>query len=97
MEAHCQPGAADGVGDGVTDKTPTSQIVRNERTKLLASALNTLGTTTIASALILPAIASAYRLTHPLGALWPVIGIVWLGIGVALHVLAQIVLGRLIP
>ncbi|NPD70377.1 hypothetical protein HN018_26595 (plasmid) [Lichenicola cladoniae] len=44
-----------------------SPMVRNERTKLLAGALNTLATTTIASALILPGIAEAYHLTHPLG------------------------------
>ncbi len=72
-------------------------LVHNERTKLLAGALNTLGTTTIASALILPGIAAAYGLTHPPGRWWPVIGFVWLIVGAGLHVAAQAVLGRMIP
>ena len=74
-----------------------SNLIHNERTKLLANALNTLGTTTIASALILPGIAAAYGLTHPPGRWWPLIGIVWLIAGVGHHVAAQAVLERLIP
>ena len=74
-----------------------SNPVHNERTKLLATALNTLGTTTIASALILPGIAAAYGFTHPPGRWWPVIGIIWLVVGVGLHGAAQAVLGRMIP
>ena len=74
-----------------------SNLVHNERTKLLATALSTLGTTTIASALILPGIAAAYRLTHPPGRWWPFIGTVWLIVGIGLHMAAQAVLGRMIP
>lgn len=53
--------------EGIMGGRDMSNVVHNERTKLLAAALNTLGTTTIASALILPGIAAAYGLTHPLG------------------------------
>ena len=74
-----------------------SNLVHNERTKFLVTALNILGTITIASALILPGIAAAYGLAHPLGQWWPIIGIVWLIVGIGLHGSAQAVLGRLIP
>jgi hypothetical protein len=73
-----------------------SKTVRNERIKLLAAALNTLATTTVASATILPGIATVYGLPHPAGNWWPAISAVWLATGVGVHVLARIALGRLI-
>jgi hypothetical protein len=71
-------------------------LVHNERTKLLAGALNNLGVATLATGILAPTIGflygSAATNTH---GWWFMIGIVWLLAGSGLHFLAWLVLGRL--
>ncbi len=61
--------------------------IRNERIKLSCSFLNAIGLTLIVFALLRP-------ITQDLSALTPV-SFVWVGLGIALHVAAHVVLGQL--
>jgi hypothetical protein len=71
-------------------------LVHNERTKLLATGLNNVAVATIVTAIIAPIVGFLYG--SPSAAAtrwWPLIGIVWLLVGLGLHIAAQTVLGRL--
>ena len=68
--------------------------MRNERLKLAAGALNTLGVAIIVSAIVVPLIGSSYGTMKVLG-LWYVWGGAWLLAGLTLHGFAQAILGRL--
>jgi hypothetical protein len=73
-------------------------LIQNERTKLLATALNNVAVATIATALIAPTASVLYSGDQT--PFWPgraVLGLAWLGGGICLHVFAHIVLGRLKP
>lgn len=71
-------------------------LVHNERTKLLATALNNVAVATVVTALIAPAASFLYGATTPAGGgWWLAIGIAWLTGGIILHLAAQRVLGRL--
>ncbi|MFL5092785.1 MAG: hypothetical protein ACJ8D7_20670, partial [Xanthobacteraceae bacterium] len=75
---------------------PAVSLIHNERTKLLASALNNTGVATVVTAIIAPIVGFPYG--SPSAAAtkwWPLIGLVWLLVGLGLHIAAQVVLGRL--
>jgi hypothetical protein len=76
-------------------------LILNERTKLLATALNNLGVATLIAGVIAPAANVLYGMTNPTGLHpWPsvaLIGCCWLFSGVTLHLAAQLVLRRLTP
>ena len=73
-------------------------LVHNERTKLLATALNNLGVATVATGIIAPAIGFLYGSeAMQTNGWWLLIGVAWLLAGSSLHFLAWIVLGRLKP
>jgi hypothetical protein len=69
---------------------PTS-LVRNERIKLMAGALNTVGIATIVTAVVVPNVTFVYCPA------WLLVGVLWLIVGLSLHVLALVTLGRLMP
>ena len=73
-------------------------LIDNERTKLLAAALNNIGVATIITGVVAPTAATLYG--HGAISSGPTaigIGAVWLFAGLGLHLLAQIALGRLKP
>jgi hypothetical protein len=72
-------------------------LVRNERLKLLASALNSVGTAFIVTGIIAPTAAAIYGGASRSGfnLWWLLIFVIWLSAGVSLHIAAQGVLGRL--
>ncbi len=64
-------------------------IIRNERTKLLATALNTIGMAIIVTALIAPSVSLLYGFTHVTQEpLWWAIGLAWFTAGIGLHIAA---------
>lgn len=73
-------------------------LIENERTKLLATALNNVGVATIITGVVAPTAAVLYGAT-PAGKdfWWFVVAVGWLVAGIGLHVLAQVNLGRLKP
>ncbi len=76
-------------------------LVLNERTKLLATALNNLGVATLIAGVIAPAANFLYGMASPTGFHpWPSVGLIgccWLFSGMILHLAAQLVLRRLTP
>ncbi len=73
-------------------------LVRNERLKLLATALNNVAIATFVTALIAPSASVLYGLTSPTASrIWPLIACGWFAVSVMLHLSAQWVLKRLSP
>ena len=72
-------------------------LIQNERIKLLATALNNVGVATVVTALIAPAATFLYGSGHAATNYWWLIGTAWLAAGLILHVIAQLILGRLKP
>jgi len=70
-------------------------LVQNERIKLLATAVSTTGVATIVTAFIAPIAAYLYGTSTVNAGNWWLLSIVWLLVGFGLHIVAQIVLGRL--
>ena len=74
-----------------------SKLIDNERVKLLATGLNTLGIATIVTGTIGPLIARSYGASNISGILLPsVLGVIYLVAGLSLMGFAQIVLGGLV-
>jgi hypothetical protein len=74
-----------------------SNLVRNERYKLLATALNNVAVAVLATAVIAPAAAFLYGTSHAGTGRWWLFSAAWLALGTGLHALAQLILGRLAP
>ncbi len=73
-------------------------LVRNERLKLLATALNNVAVAILVTALIAPSASVLYGFTSPTGSrLWPLIACGWFLGGITLHLTAQWLLKRLAP
>jgi hypothetical protein len=70
-------------------------LIHNERTKLLATALNNSAVATIATAIIAPIASFLYGSSAVATRWWPWISLAWLLGGLRLHMAGQIVLGRL--
>jgi hypothetical protein len=69
--------------------------VHNERTKLIAAALNNSAVATIVTAFIAPIAGSLYGSASVTGPGWWITSVVWLLGGLTLHFAGQAVLGRL--
>ncbi len=75
-----------------------SNLIHNERTKLLANGLDRASTACIAVGVFGPAVAVLYDVggaSASAGSLFAVASVFWLGAAVLLHFLARYVLGRL--
>jgi hypothetical protein len=71
-------------------------LIHNERTKLLASTVNTVGTATIVAGAVTPLIAATSGLPGGgFGFGTFLFSVAWLGIGAGLHLVPRIILGRL--
>ena len=71
-------------------------LVENERTKLLAAALNNTAVATVVTAVIGQIAGALYGFANATPSRsWFLIGLLWLLIGIGLHLLAQYVLRRL--
>ncbi len=73
-------------------------LIRNERVKLLETALNTVAVAILVTALIAPSASVLYGFTSPTGGrLWPLIACGWFLAGITQHLTAQWLLKRLAP
>jgi hypothetical protein len=70
-------------------------VIQNERIKLLATAISTTGVATVVTSFIAPISGYLYGSSTASIGNWWLLSIVWLLGGFALHIIAQIVLGRL--
>ena len=71
-------------------------LVHNERTKLLAAALNNVSVATIVTGIIAPIVGFLYGSpSATVSTWWWLIAAAWLIVGAGLHVAAHAVLGRL--
>jgi hypothetical protein len=70
-------------------------LVRNERIKLLATALNNSAVATVATAIIAPMAGFLYGSNSIAASRWALLSLAWLLGGLSLHIAAQLVLGRL--
>ena len=71
-------------------------LIQNERTKLLATALNNVSVATVVTGIIAPIVGFLYGSPSAAASKWWwLIGAAWLIVGGGLHVAAQAVLGRL--
>ena len=74
-------------------------LIHNERTKLTATALNTVATSCMTVGVLAPMAAVWYNFgAFPIRISWLASGVViWLAIAVVMHYTARRLLGRLIP
>lgn len=73
-------------------------LVHNERTKYLATLVNTVAAATIAAGVIAPLVAFTFGVPGPFsGGFAIAVSVVWLSTGAALHYAVRIILGRLRP
>ena len=73
-------------------------MIHNERTKLLATALNNVGVATLITGVVAPTVATLYGATNVGGdRLWFLVAGVWLLAGIGLHLVAQLIIGKLKP
>ncbi len=81
----------------VGENVPMS-LVKNERAKLFANALNNVAVATFVTALIAPFANFLYGMASPPSSrFWPLAGFCWFSAGLVLHWLAQLTLKRLTP
>lgn len=73
-------------------------LIHNERTKYLATLLNTVAAATIAAGVVAPAVAFTFGLPGPISGGYTVaISVSWLFAGCVLHYVVRRILGRLKP
>ena len=72
-------------------------IIRNEKRKLAATALNNIAVATVVAGLVAPVIALGYQLSAPHGRYWIAFPALWLVTAYGIHQLARRQLERLEP
>jgi len=74
-------------------------LVHNEKTKLLAAAIDRAGTASLTVGVLGPLAAAFYQVTGFITGFWPTLvgTLCWLMLALILHIEAQRVLRRLIP
>ena len=71
-------------------------LVRNERIKFFATLVNTVAAASIAAGVIAPLVALTYGVPGPIGGSAAIlVSAAWLLLGIALHVIVQIAVGRM--
>lgn len=72
-------------------------VIRNEKRKLAATALNNIAVATVAAGLVAPVIALGYQFSAPHGRYWLAFPVLWLVTAYGIHQLARRQLERLEP
>ncbi len=73
-------------------------LIRNERTKYLATLLNTVAAATVVAGVVAPLVALSYGVPSPIsGRFALLISLGWFATGIIRHVVVPIILGRLRP
>jgi len=70
-------------------------VIRNEKRKLAATALNNIAVATVAAGLLAPVIALGYQFSAPHGKFWIAFPVLWLVTAYGIHQLARRQLERL--
>ena len=66
-----------------------SKAAHNDRRRLTATFLNTIGVAFVVTGVIVPAISLTYQLTTPQTRNWPLFGLVWFAFGIGLHLIGR--------
>lgn len=73
-------------------------LIHNERTKYLATLVNTVAAGTIVAGVVAPVFAFTFGMPGPIsGGFAIAVSLVWLLAGVTLHFMVRVILGRLRP
>lgn len=72
---------------------PTTKTSRNERIKLLATTLNTIGLAFLVPGVVVPLVASLYGSDPPKSPYWVEFAVWWAVLAIIMHFFARIVLG----
>lgn len=70
-------------------------LIENERTKLLATALNNTAVAIIITAVVTPIAGFLYGIQTVVSQYWPILLVIWFSVGIGIHLFAQALLGRL--
>jgi hypothetical protein len=79
------------------DDEARRKLVRNEQLKLTATASNNLAVASIVTGAIGPAVAATYGITAPHGPFWSAFLILWLTMGMSLHITGRRILKGILP
>ncbi len=72
-------------------------VIRNEKRKLAATALNNIAVATVVTGLVAPVIALGYQFSAPHGRYWIAFPVLWLVAAYIIHQIARRQLERLEP
>jgi len=72
-------------------------VIRNEKRKLAAAALNNIAVATVVTGLVAPVIALGYQFSAPHGRFWIAFPVLWLVAAYIIHQIARRQLERLEP
>jgi len=72
-------------------------VIRNEKRKLTAAALNNIAVATVVTGLVAPVIALSYQFSAPHGRFWIAFPVLWLVAAYGIHQIARRQLERLEP
>ncbi len=72
-------------------------VIRNEKRKLAATALNNIAVATVVAGLIAPVIALGYQFNAPHGRYWIAFPVLWLVAAYVIHQIARRQIERLEP
>ena len=75
--------------------TDAEKAIHNERTKLRATMFNNVGIALFVAGLVVPFVNFAYSGRQPEQALWPLVALIWLALGLTLHQVGFRYLGRM--
>ncbi len=78
-------------------RQPQRAVIRNEKRKLAAAALNNIAVATVVTGLVAPVIALSYQISAPHGKFWIAFPVLWLVAVYVIHQLARRQLERLEP
>ncbi len=71
------------------------KLIQNERSKLVAALVNNIATAFVVSGFVVPLVTTAYGNVVSKGPYWVVYGLLWLCMGILLHLAARWKLGDL--
>ena len=72
-----------------------NKTASNERRRITATALNNLSVSLIVTGVIIPVVGLAYQMTYPQTRYWAAFAVMWLAMGIGLHLIARRIVGRI--